>query len=211
VSSATWTLQPDDRITLAGPTGCGKSTFARQITGMLADRGHDVVWLDPKRTAALRDLPAVSIADLARPQLGQVRIPVDLGRDSTAREAAEEVLTACFRRGRTIVGIDELSMIATASKIGPALALCYTAGREPGVGVVAVAQRPSRIPIVSLDQAEHLVVWRMRNRKHADLIAENRDVEPDVLWRLMQSCDQHDAVLLSERSSPPNQPVLLRL
>lgn len=211
MQSAKWTLQPDDRITLVGPTGCGKSTFGRQLTGMLAARGRDVVWLDPKRTAALADVPAVSIADLDRPQLGEVRIPVNLGKDGTAREHAEQILAACFRRGRVIVGIDELSMIATANRIGPALGMCYTAGREPGVAVVAVTQRPSRIPIVSLDQAEHLIVWHMRNRKHSDLIAENRNVDPDLFWRLTQSCDIHDAILLSERSSPPNHPVLLRL
>lgn len=82
-----------------------------------------------------------------------------IGRPSLL-EDARPWLDACCRRayqvGSCALAVDELAGIASASNPPPWLDVVQTRGRESGITTVIVTQRPRRIPVTIISEAEHV-------------------------------------------------------
>lgn len=76
-------------------------------------------------------------------------------------------LEACFRRayqvGSTVLAVDELAGLADASNPPVWLDTVQQRGRDPGpqgpITTVIVSQRPRRIPVTVISEAEHVFVF----------------------------------------------------
>lgn len=158
------------RAVFVGQTGCGKTTLVEHL---LSWRRY-VVAIDPK---GLLDWPGYRLVRTVR-ELGQVRPDID--RRVIYRPEPEELsdldtldraLDWCYQRRRCTVYIDEVYGILPRGQTPEALTACVTRGREHGVEVWSAVQRPSRIPLNLLSEAEHYYVF------HLQLLEDRRRIE----------------------------------
>jgi hypothetical protein len=79
-----------------------------------------------------------------------------------ARTGAEwETTIRDFIKLRNVViDVDELGQIGSAAD--EPLRMVFQVGRELGIGVIACMQRPSWVPLASLSEAEHYVIFQTR-------------------------------------------------
>jgi hypothetical protein len=74
-----------------------------------------------------------------------------------------EILQESFFDGDLTIYIDEIYAIAEPQKKPPeALWACYTRGRELGVGVWGVSQRPVWVPLFCLSEADWFFAFRLQ-------------------------------------------------
>lgn len=88
-------------------------------------------------------------------------------------------------RGRTTLYLDELYATLFRGLEPPtALWAAITRGREHYVEVWGAVQRPYRIPLAMLSEAEHYYVFRLRDEASRARIEETTGLRADVLRRL---------------------------
>lgn len=98
-----------------------------------------------------------------------------IGRPAILEDAAAW-LDACCRRayqvGSCALAIDELAGIVNASSPPPWLDTVQTRGRESGITTVIVSQRPRRIPLTILSEAEHVFAFDLNVPDDRRFLAE---------------------------------------
>lgn len=111
-------------------------------------------------------------------------IPPESTKLSDLSEWVDRNLWLAYKAGNCIVFIDESHHIAPSSTaISPALTALYTRGREPikdkkgrliggNIGVIACAQRPSRIPLFLMTESTHFFVFRLQDGNDRDRMSE---------------------------------------
>lgn len=192
--NADWRPQSNDRFFLVGPTRKGKTVRARLLASWWRDvPGLLVLWLDPKLAEGLRDIPQLELGAIPAAE-GEWRIVLP-----AADYAAEPVCEAVWRRGNTLLVVDELPLVATERKIGRWFRACYQQGAELGIGVVALTQDPVSVPRVCRTQAEHFLVWPIRAPDYVALMAESAHQDPAELGRLLAGLAPYECVLCSDR------------
>lgn len=199
---AQWTPNSNDRFFFAGPTGKGKTTTARKVTAWWNDipppsegtPGLLVLWIDSKRAEGLSDIHQVGLEEIGPELWGEHRWVPPPG-DLMAEPAFERV----WRRGSTLVLVDELSMVATEHRPGKWLRALYQQGREPGIGVGTCTQDPVRIPKFTKSQAEHRLIWPIRDPDYQSDMARLCHVPPEELAAAFEACEEYDCVLSSDQ------------
>lgn len=167
-----------EHITLAGGTGSGKTTFARQLLPrrkyvvVLATKKEDPSLYQPLLEAGFvmrsswdpnpEDEPKV----IFRPPL----VGGSAGKDAQ-KEAFREVLIDIFEQGRWCLYADEIRYITQFLGLQTEMELLWLQGRSLGVSVVAATQRPVSIPILAFE-AQHLFTWRFNEKRDVDTISE---------------------------------------
>lgn len=179
---------PTDRVVLVGQTGSGKTTLARHL---LRARRYVVVH-DAKGTLHWPGYRVYSTIDqlvreVDRDPLGIARIiyrpeAIEL-RD---RGAAEAFCQWVYERRATTLYADELYALSMPWGLEPLPALwaCITRGREHGVEVWAATQRPYRIPLAMLSEAEHYYVFRLRDAASRHRVEELTGLSVTAQWEL---------------------------
>jgi DNA helicase HerA-like ATPase len=147
-------IKPSDRVFFAGRTGSGKTTLAKRL---LVTFPRFVI-LDPKHTLTIPHVPIVKTYDRGK-ERQIIRVPID----KSEKAAWEAAIEAVWRRGNTILYIDELTLITRARPILPALGKAIRTGRERGVGVWTGTQRPKEIPQEVFTEAEHIFTFQLTN------------------------------------------------
>lgn len=167
-------INPGSRVTLVGRSGSGKSTLLRELVIPY----RRVLFLDPKRRNdfggwaiaeggrdAARDWPRHHDRVIARPGLGE------LGREPAWANA---LLERAYHVGSCAVALDEVSGLATESRPLAGLHLLSTRGRDPGpqgpITTYAATQRPRRIPVTLLSEADVLLVFDLNLEQDRDYI-----------------------------------------
>lgn len=150
-----------DRVFIAGQTGSGKTTLARA----LLKARQFVVVLDTKGTIKWRDYTLfksysklVNADPLEHPRI-VYRPPFE---DTQNEGLIDAFFKWVYRRGNTIVYVDELSSISRGDNYPYHYGACLSRGRELGVDVWSGTQRPTRIPQISMSEAEHVYCGRLR-------------------------------------------------
>ena len=150
-----------DRAVFVGQTGSGKTTLARYLS-----LGREyVLAIDPK---GLLEWPGYRLvrraADL--PKLAPKEVKRIVYRPDPAElvdpEAINNVLGWIYARRNTTLYVDEVyGILPGGTNIPSNLVACVTRGREHRVEVWSACQRPARIPLMLLSEAEHYYVFRL--------------------------------------------------
>lgn len=185
-------IRRNDRAVFVGTTGSGKSTLAKAL---LWGQRH-VVIVDPKRTFSLpADFlpghPAVTwdgetdmangarVSDPAR-FVEEWEGPGPLiYRPSVDETADPDLLDWLYLwvldRGNTLLYIDETALASKATRAPRGLMACIQLGRERGVGTWTATQRPVNVPIITISEAEHMFVFRLRHPDDRQRMADYSD------------------------------------
>jgi hypothetical protein len=157
-------------VAIIGRSGTGKTTLLRHIV-----RGYPRgLALDPKRRLYLPGWePLEGVTAIAHGwPTGWPRV---IGRPALL-EDARPWLDACCRRayqvGHCVVAIDELAGIVNASAPAPWLDVLQTRGRESAITTVIVSQRPRRIPLTVISEAEHVFSFDVSHPADKSFLAD---------------------------------------
>lgn len=150
-------INPGDRVAIIGRSGTGKSVLLRA----LMSRYSTAVLLDPKRTADFggwahvegaqdfaRDWPRHHPRAIARPALLE-----------DERRWADAVCRRIYWAGRCAAGLDEMPAGVTEARPLTWLDVLLKRGRELEITTYVASQRPRRIPMDVIAQAEHVFAF----------------------------------------------------
>lgn len=159
-------ILPNEHVFFGGMTGSGKTTLATRY--LIAYQ--NVVVIDPKwrfkwPAAEIQDGKPVPIfhdfKTMAR-KLGAGRAIYRPGKDGLRPEAIDELYDWILRRGETVVVSDETYPLTPGGQITESHQACLTRGRELGVGVWSLSQRPTWLSNFCISEAAHVFMFRLR-------------------------------------------------
>ena len=162
-------IKSNDHVFVAGRTGSGKTFLVRKYLP-----GYEyVAVLDTKGLMNWEEIPKEELTVINQlHQLDKVKTKKVIYRPSFNEMEIEYYDTFfkwVYQRGNTNLWIDELmSVCENATSIPEYLKACYTRGRELGIGVWGLSQRPKMIPIVCMSEATHFFIFDLN-------IVEDRD------------------------------------
>ena len=193
----------DDRAVFVGQTGSGKTTLAR----VLLDARRYVVVLDVKGTLNWkgyelhRSLDALvkskSERLMYRPRWQELQDPDEL--DAFFRWVYLRRNCTCY--------IDELMGVVRGDTYAEHFGACLTRGRELHVEMWMATQRPKRIPMVTLSEAEHTYIFRLKLAEDRDRMYETTGAAPE----LVKQRPKHDFYYSRQDGVDPVGPFRLNL
>ncbi len=165
-------LRGDQRLLFLGQTGSGKSVLARFLLRLARKHGWRVLIVDPKRDwmkylgvkyqFAEKGLGTINEPRLVKdfnPKYGcQIIQPLEWDAQ------CERVFKAVIATGNTIVYVDEITSLATATVVPHEIKLIWQQGRALNVGGWCSTQRPKGIPTIIKDQSEVWFMFRVNNK-----------------------------------------------
>jgi hypothetical protein len=160
---------------ICGATGTGKSKLAEYLVNDPC-KERSIVY-DPKHSRTIgewqgqtfiygwQELMKADREDVRRIVYRPSREPYEKnGRvvdESEDADAQLEFFRFVFNGGHRRVVIDESSSLLGEARPNYFLRKCVTQGRELGISVVALTQRPVSIPIVTMSEASRIYVFRL--------------------------------------------------
>ncbi len=187
-------------MTLAGGTGSGKTTFARQLLPrrkyvvVLATKKEDPSLYGPllkqgfKMRSTWKPDPDEEPKIIFRPPL----VGGSAGKDAQ-REAFREVLIDIFESGRWCVYADEIRYLSEFLGLRTELELLWLQGRSLRVSVVCATQRPVSIPVLAWE-AQHLFVWRFSEKRDVDTISDFTGTLYPVVRQTVPRLPKHEVL-----------------
>lgn len=184
-----------DRATFVGQTGSGKTFLAAQLCStrpfvVVYDPKGRIDWpgyvLHTRLESCVREAaPRI----IYRPTYEDVRDPVEV----------DKFFEWIYLRHNTTLYVDELYAIARGDIYPLHYGACLTRGRELGVETWTATQRPAYIPGISLSEAEHLYVFKLKLGRDQQKIEEQTGIAPDAIralpkWQFFYAPQEGEAI-----------------
>ena len=96
-------------------------------------------------------------------------------------DAAEPFFEYAFKRGETVVYVDEVRTIAKGDVWPVWYHACVTRGRELGVTMLSGTQRPARVPLELMSETERVIAFRLNLKRDRDRLEEVTGLDQEVL------------------------------
>lgn len=158
-------IQPNDRVTIIGKTGSGKTWLGK----MYARGFKNVLVLDTKGTFTWEGAPVIRTLDKLM-KVGEGKFiyrPIDSEMNVDFFDAFFEF---AYKRRHTVVFVDELAQVMpNPHDILPNWQNIMQRGRELNVGIFNCTQRPRGVPKMTFTESEHTFCFRLKlddDRKH---------------------------------------------
>ncbi len=111
-----------------------------------------------------------------------------------------ETMTAHFRRaivdswrdGVHTLYIDELGVAAAEMHLARLINLVMITGRSRGTTILSAVQAPRYVPRSTYDQAQHVLLWRQRDKEGVKRISEISGVDTDEVKGAVVDLDYHE-------------------
>lgn len=157
-------MQDRNIIIVLGQQGQGKSLWTKEY---VRDKDRLCVW-DPKRSYAVEYPPDVAQWWEESPKpMRSFRV------GGFYPEQAEILGSISFAEQRSVLVLEECGLLfAPRADLDEWARECVYLGRERGVSVVAVAQRPRSINIALRSQASRIITFKQREEKDLDFLEE---------------------------------------
>src|SRR5690606_17109539 len=155
-------IPPNEHVFIGGQTGSGKTFLARKY---LAGYRY-VVALDTNGNLDLPEIPRDQITIVTRllnlPNARTPKIIYRPVREELNEAYDNEFFRGVYRRQNTIVWVDEaMSVSPNPLRIPEYYKACLTRGRELGIGVWSLSQRPAKIALEILSESTHFFIFRL--------------------------------------------------
>jgi DNA helicase HerA-like ATPase len=178
-----------ERMVICGTTGCGKTTLAKEILNSFLNSGHHVCILDTKGFIDWKPYTMHRSFRSLETDAGQALLyKPDL--DELNPDSYDTFFRWIYWRGNTVLYVDELLEIGSASAYPFHFKGIMTRGRERGITVIISTQRPKNIPPVTLSECQSACVFRLQLAQDADRIEEVFSLPAD-LPPILEQADPH--------------------
>ena len=165
-----------EHLTCIGPTKSGKTTLIRELMKnasrkrthpwqvLVATKRKDEV-LDKFKPDGFIRIPSWSVSDAEVMPKVMLAPPLKSAREKEKQaDEIQRALTSIYNQGGWLVYMDELKHLSKYLSLDPEIELLLHQGRSAGISVVGSVQRPRHVPLMAYDQADHLFLWRSRDR-----------------------------------------------
>lgn len=169
-------LGRNDRGALIGQTGCGKTTLAEYL--VRDENKKNSVAFDPKGSESVARWEGHSrysnfgeIVEAAEVR-GEGRLiytPSPLVAEDA--DTQDELFAWIYARGYTRLYIDEATALTGGTYPSRYLIALLNRGRERGISTLVATQRPARIPMNIISEAQHFYIFKLL------LLADRKRVE----------------------------------
>ena len=195
-----------EHVTLIGPTGCGKSTVAKEI---LPRRDFICVFVTKKRDKTLDELQKELKAERFREPFFNPDVAprfllhpkMEHGKKNIAnqREQFEEALETIFRQEGWTLYLDECRYITDNLNLSTDVELLLQQGRSLGVTVVLCTQRPRKVPLEAYSQATHIFLWGDNDKGNIQRLSELNSRDTESVKRLVPLLGLHEFLYVNTR------------
>lgn len=152
-------IQANEHVFVAGKTGTGKTFFVKKY---LANY-KNVTVLDTKGLIDWNEIPDEEVSIIKNiKDIYHLDTPKIIYRpcwEEMNQECYNEFFKFVYESGEMIVWIDEVMSIATNNVIPEFYKACLTRGREMNIGVWSLTQRPSTIPVLTMSESKHFIIF----------------------------------------------------
>lgn len=205
--SEPWQIASNDRIFAPGKTGSGKTAAVRHLVVEPLD---NVLFLDIKgREHRHLPYPVLDSLDDVHTALFAEDVNTRLDKfvfkpEKPNIDLFDDVCRLIYEKGNHHLVADELKSVYHGSDLTEHHNLIMTNGRDKGVGMTSTTQRPKRIPIEAISEAEHVLAFKLKTKTDRDRMTEVvgeaadglRDIDP---WWFLYD---HDRISSPELCSP---------
>lgn len=156
-------IKSNDRALVVGQTGSGKTNLCEY----LLQNANRLVVIDSKGNLKdrfnLQEYNRKSIRALVKNQPVRIQIKQPVIDLNEMPQYYEQIFADLMDAGNITVYIDETSRVTGySSTVLAQFGAMYTQGRELNkVGVIASVQRPSKLPLIVLTEAQHYFCFRL--------------------------------------------------
>lgn len=179
-------IKPNEHVSIFGMTGSGKTFLAKAYL-----KGYkNIVIHDPKGTFNFQPFLteeqeskmveyAYSLDELDGALLRGSKHPTGIkiiyrpSMDEFERESWEVFFEWCFHKGNMIVVVDECADITTSTYIPKYYKAILTKGRELGISVWSLSQRPAGISQWIFSQTTHTFIFKLPKESDRKRLYEN--------------------------------------
>ncbi len=170
-------VKTSEHVFIAGRTGSGKTYLAKNYlarypivfvldvkgTFRWTEAGDEVEYCftfsELVRVAGAKDFPGKMVYQPVFEELNE--------------DAFNNFFQFCYLRGNCIAYVDEvMSVTPSPLKIPEYMRAILTRGRELGVGLWALTQRPTSIPLITMSEASHFFVFALNLEKDRQRLVE---------------------------------------
>lgn len=214
--------QPGEHVTVIGPTGSGKTHLALSLAEMrpyifvLATKRQDplVDELQGRGYHVTSDLSEVLWTQgngRSHPVSPRIvfwpRPPESLDlreRQALQASAHRKAMDWADKTGQWVVLLDESMWLADNLRLEREMNSLWFQGRTQGLSVLALAQRPSRIPRLAFSQATYLFIGKFGDRRDIETL---RDVSSTIPRETIESAirsldfDAHEFLFMDCKSN----------
>jgi len=173
--SQPWQIASNDRLFIPGKTGSGKTAAVKKLVLDPLDR---VLFLDIKGREhrsikhpvvhTLEDVHTALFAEDPDKRLDKfVFAP-----EKPTLDLFDDTCRLVYEKGNHHLIGDELKSVYHGAGLTEHHNLIMTNGRDKGVGMTSTTQRPKRIPIEAISEAEHVLAFKLKTKTDRDRMGE---------------------------------------
>lgn len=200
-----WAYESGQHVSFIGPTGSGKTRLALQLLAVSATedlqayvtvmkardktlgdflRGHD------RWRRVLNFPPPPVVPGMTKP-VGYLVWPHHTkdpeGDDRRHEEIFHRMHRALYVQGDNIIFDDEVVSLVREMNMKADLTRIWTKGRSIGCGLWAATQRPAMVPLEMYDQAQHLFLANIKDKRSQDRFGEISGVDPELVVTVVRA------------------------
>lgn len=190
-----------DRATFIGCTGSGKTTLAEKVCSFF----EHVIVLDTKGTVDWAGYKLYRKFDALEKATEPKRIFRPDGAWLRSEEEQEKFFAWIYWRQNCVIYIDEASSITGPYQRPDSLFDCIVRGRELGIQVFASTQRPAKICMELLTEAEHVYCFKLRRKNDQDTVKSLCGIDAERI------VEKHDFVYSNDGEIVFDKPTRLKL
>jgi hypothetical protein len=107
------------------------------------------------------------------------------GDDVRHQEIFHRMHRQLYVKGDCIIFDDEVVSLVREMNLKPDLTRIWTKGRSIGVGEWSATQRPAQVPLEMYDQATHLFLGMIKDKRAQDRFGEIAGVDPEIVVQVV--------------------------